>query len=133
MTITDLDHVVFNVADVERSLSFYRDRLGLHVERLDEFRAGSVKLPSLRINARTVIDLFPPAMHGDAPRGVNVNHIALTVTGSIDDVADELARVGITVEQRSEHNFGAQGYASSLYIRDPDGNSIELRVYGDGG
>ena len=50
-----IDHIVLNVPDINRSLAFYMDVLGLEPERLDEFRRGAVRFPSVRISA----DLFP--------------------------------------------------------------------------
>ena len=61
--VTELDHIVLNVGDIDRSLKFYTDVLGLQAERLDEFKAGKVGFPSVRINGDTIIDLFP------TPRG----------------------------------------------------------------
>jgi catechol 2,3-dioxygenase-like lactoylglutathione lyase family enzyme len=52
------DHIVLNVADIDRSLNFYTEVLGLPGERVDEFKAGKVRFPSVRINAATIIDLF---------------------------------------------------------------------------
>ena len=57
--VTELDHIVLNVGDIDRSLKFYTDVLGLQAERLDEFKAGKVGFPSVRINGDTIIDLFP--------------------------------------------------------------------------
>ena len=57
--VTELDHIVLNVSNIERSLKFYIDVLGLQAERLDEFKTGKVGFPSVRINGDTIIDLFP--------------------------------------------------------------------------
>src|SRR5437867_11222909 len=54
-----MDHIVLNVPDIARSLALYTDVLRLEPERLDEFRRGEVRFPSVRISADTVIDLFP--------------------------------------------------------------------------
>ncbi len=59
--VTELDHIVLNVSDIDRSLKFYTEVLGLQPERLDEFKAGKVGFPSVRINGDTIIDLFPIA------------------------------------------------------------------------
>jgi len=69
--ITDLDHIVLNVDDIEQSLKFYTEILGLSGERVDEFKAGKVGFPSVRINAATIIDLFPNkerSAHVPAPK-----------------------------------------------------------------
>ena len=54
LRVTGLDHVVLNVADVERSLAFYCDELGLAPERVDEWRRGEVLFPSVRVDAHTI-------------------------------------------------------------------------------
>lgn len=122
--------MVLNVADVDRSLEFYAGRLGLEVERLNEFRRGEVKFPSVRLTQTSIIDLFPPAMHGGAGHGQNMNHLCVAVDAALGEIEAELARVGVPVVDRMDNNFGARGLASSVYVRDPDGNTIELRTYG---
>ena len=55
--ISGLDHIVLNVADVERSLAFYRDVLNLPAERVEAWRRGELRFPSVRVNGGTIIDL----------------------------------------------------------------------------
>ncbi len=118
--VTGLDHVVVCCSDVERSLIFYCETLGLEPDRLDEWRRGEVPFPSVRISPTTVIDLFEKT-----PDGVNMDHVCLVVEQiDLDEVA--AAFPGST---RADGLYGAQGYASSVYISDPDGNTIELRCY----
>jgi catechol 2,3-dioxygenase-like lactoylglutathione lyase family enzyme len=128
--IQNLDHVVFNVADPERSLRFYIDTLGLKGERVQAFRDGRVPFPSVRISAATIIDFFPPAYHRTQPRGNNVNHIAFTVAGTAGDIEAFLHDRGIPIQREMTGNFGAQGNgAHAFHILDPDGNMIELHAY----
>lgn len=107
-------------SNVERSLAFYCDTLGLEADRLDEWRRGEVPFPSVRISPTTVIDLFEKA-----PDGVNMDHLCLVVQ-QVDLDAVAAAFPGST---RADGLYGAQGYASSVYISDPDDNTIELRCY----
>jgi catechol 2,3-dioxygenase-like lactoylglutathione lyase family enzyme len=123
-----LDHVVLNVGDVERSLDFYQS-LGLKAERVDEYRRGVANFPSVRVNAGTIIDLFPPSMHADVPAGQNMNHLCLAVSESTERLRRALAAAAIAIERTACRNFGARGYATAFYVRDPDGNTIELRSY----
>jgi catechol 2,3-dioxygenase-like lactoylglutathione lyase family enzyme len=58
LTVTGMDHIVLNVSDVERSLSFYLDELGLQPVRVDEWRRKEVFFPSARVDATTIIDLL---------------------------------------------------------------------------
>src|SRR5919109_4688776 len=83
MQFMAIDHIAVNVNDVDRSLAFYHEALGLEIERLDEFRAGKCGFPSARVTPHTVIDLMPGgsvAHEGRQP----LNHFALTLA------ADEL-------------------------------------------
>ena len=122
MNPTAIDHVVLTVPDVERTLAWWRDELGLEPVRVDEWRRGEAPFVSLRISGDTLIDLFPGERTGE-----NVNHVALVV----DDVdLDELASSGrFEVEMGPADLFGARGVGRGLYIKDPDGNLIELRTY----
>ena len=124
---TGIDHIVLRVADARASVEWYRDRLGLEPVRLDEWERGEALFPSVRANAEFIIDLF------EAERdGLNVDHVCLVV----DEAS--LPDGGLAAVARSgefDHLgpptvlFGAQGMGEALYVRDPDGNVIELRHY----
>ena len=118
-----MDHVVLTVADVERSLAWYCDELGLTGERVDEWRRGEVLFPSVRIDESTIIDL----LHGERT-GNNVDHVCLVIEPT--DL-DALAASGaFDVVAGPSRLFGAHGEGDGLYVRDPDGNVVELRHYG---
>jgi catechol 2,3-dioxygenase-like lactoylglutathione lyase family enzyme len=120
--VNGLDHIVLTVGDTRRSLAWYRDRLGLEPMRVDEWEAGEVFFPSLRIDEGTIIDL----LEGDRS-GINIDHVCLVV----DDVdLDEVAASGeFEVVSGPSEVFGARGMGTGLYVRDPDGNVVELRRY----
>ncbi len=120
VTPVAIDHVVLKCGNVERSLTFYVDILGLVPLRVDQWRAGKVSFPSLRINSTTIIDLFPSEANG-----TNVDHICLVVEPF--DYAEVAA--AFPGSGRGDQLYGAQGYASSVYVTDPDGIVIELRSY----
>jgi catechol 2,3-dioxygenase-like lactoylglutathione lyase family enzyme len=121
--VIGLDHVVINCADVERSISFYCDVLGLAPERVDEWRRGAAPFPSARIDATTIIDLFPKM-----PTGQNADHLCLVVEPTDLESLKNGGR--FTVVSGPNQRWGAQGDGTSLYVLDPDGNTIELRHYG---
>jgi catechol 2,3-dioxygenase-like lactoylglutathione lyase family enzyme len=129
--ITAMDHIVLNVGDIDRSLSFYCDVLGLPGERLAEFRRGEVGFPSVRINESTLIDL-QPVREGAPTRGAarNLNHYCL-VADELDlaELAGGLKSQGVTITQEPVSRWGARGRATSIYLLDPDGNEIEIRCY----
>src|SRR5690606_28451274 len=117
-----LDHIVLNVADVERSLAWYVELLGLEPERVDEWRAGSVPFPSVRVDAGCIIDLFD-----GAPSGENLNHFCLVVDpGDPETIA---ADARFDVHSGPVRRWGARGDGTSVYVRDPDGTIVELRSY----
>ncbi|HYZ16763.1 MAG TPA: VOC family protein [Candidatus Acidoferrum sp.] len=129
-----LDHIVLNVADVDRTLHFYHDVLGLAVERLEAYRAGEAPFPSVRVNAGTIIDLFPPQLSGTSPSTTtttttNVDHLCLVVTDPIEALQRHIADNGIPIERGPTNVFGARGIGTSVYIRDPDDTLVELRTY----
>jgi glyoxylase I family protein len=121
--VLGIDHVVLVVADVERTVQWYSDKLGLVPERLDAWRRGEVLFASLRIDPTTIIDVFT----GDRT-GVNVDHVSLHVAPGVDLVA-----VAASGEFEVDHEpfviWGAQGDGLAMYVRDPDGNRIELKQY----
>ncbi|HEX4903871.1 MAG TPA: VOC family protein [Acidimicrobiales bacterium] len=120
--VVGFDHLVLVVADVERTMAWYTDVLGLPPERLQEWRDGKVFFPSLRISPTSLIDVVP-GERGDAR---NVDHFCLVVR---DDVAELAASGRFDVVDGPDTRWGAQGDATSLYVRDPDGNVVELRRY----
>lgn len=119
---TGLDHIVLACADVETTLRWYVETLGLEPVRVDEWRSDEAPFPSVRVNAGTIIDLI----HGDTADG-RLDHICLVVN-PID--LTELAASGrFDVVDGPATRYGARGNGTSLYVRDPDGLVVELRHY----
>ena len=130
--VTELDHIVLNVSNIERSLKFYIDVLGLQAERLDEFKTGKVGFPSVRVNGDTIIDLFPAQVAEKAgeKRQGNLNHFCMVVgREDFSGIVDYLARHDIAVHEGPISRWGARGKATSVYFLDPDGNEVEIRCY----
>jgi catechol 2,3-dioxygenase-like lactoylglutathione lyase family enzyme len=122
MRVHHLDHIVLNVSDVERSLAWYTDLLGLWPERVDEWRDGRAPFPSVRVDEGCIIDLF-----GVEPNGENLNHLCLVVEpGDVEQIA---ADDRFDVVDGPARRWGARGDGLSVYVRDPDGNVVELRSY----
>src|SRR5262245_39518087 len=122
VTVTEFDHLVLYCADVEATLRWYQDNIGLGPVRLDEWRGGKAPFPSLRVNAHTIIDLLP-AERDDG----RLDHICLVIE-PLD--FDALAASGrFDVLDGPDTRYGARGNGTSLYVRDPDGLTVELRYY----
>jgi catechol 2,3-dioxygenase-like lactoylglutathione lyase family enzyme len=124
-----IDHVVLRVADLKASLHFYLDVLGCTMDKeqaqigLYQVRAGD-----------SLIDLVPldqplGRMGGAGPsrEGRNVDHFALQIV-PFDDAAirAHLARHNVEITDAGRR-YGAEGNGPSIYIRDPDGNTVELK------
>ena len=96
MRVSGLDHLVINVADLDRSLSFYGDLLGTEVLRLEQFRRGEVAFVSVRASPDSIIDLRP-----SGPRSAgqeNVDHFCLVVDSTdMEALRDELLSQGVDV------------------------------------
>ncbi len=129
-----LDHIVLVVEDVEASVAWYREHLGLTAERLDQWRAGTVPFVSLRVDSSTVLDLVQRdhRKHGGsaiAPEvdRVNVDHAAFVTDRLGFDAFCERHR-GL-IEMGPKPLFGAQGMGDGVYVRDPDGHRVEVRTY----
>jgi catechol 2,3-dioxygenase-like lactoylglutathione lyase family enzyme len=122
LRITAFDHVVLNVADVERSLAWYTGELGLEPINVDEWRRGERFFPSVRVDAGTIIDLI-----GLPRSGENLDHFCLVVEPMDFDALKASGR--FEVADGPAIRYGARGDGTSLYVRDPDHNLVELRYY----
>jgi lactoylglutathione lyase len=128
--LTGIGHVALKVSDINRSLAFYRDRLGfeemMHLDRDD----GSLWLVYLRITDTQFIELFPGG-EGDLAPGPDrtaVNHFCLE-SADLQATANALRAAGIplTVEPKMGADNNMQ-----CWIADPDGNRIEFMQMGPG-
>jgi glyoxylase I family protein len=120
LRVKGLDHVVLRVADMDRAIAFYEEVLGLHVER----RLESIGLVQLRAGS-AMIDLVPRTE--DEDDGRNMDHFAVRIEEmDVAALTAHLKRHGIDPGE-VRRRYGAEGYGSSLYITDPDGNTVELK------
>ena len=117
--IRNLDHVVLRVRDMDRALAFYTGVLGCREER----RLEEIGLVQLRAGA-ALIDLV---LGEPEPEGANMDHFAVRIT-PFDEAGIRawLAEHGIETEAALPR-YGAEGTGPSIYIRDPDGNTVELK------
>jgi catechol 2,3-dioxygenase-like lactoylglutathione lyase family enzyme len=123
LRVQGFDHLVLRCADVERTLAWYVDTLGLEPDRVDEWRRGEAPFPSVRVSASTIIDLIP----GDPVDG-RLDHICLVVDPT--DLTAIAAQRGIEILEGPVPRYGAQGNGTSIYVFDPDRTLVELRHYG---
>ena len=125
-----IDHVVFRVLDLDRSIAFYRDVLGCEVVR----RRDDLGLAHLRAGA-SMIDLVSVdgtlgARGGAAAQleGRNLDHLCLRIEPFNEpDLVAHLGRHDVATHAGARVKFGAEGEGWALYFSDPDGNVIELK------
>lgn len=130
MKIADADHTNWRVKDLDRSLGFYRDILGLEPLDLDGYLRGERSLVSLRVTPTFILHLRPDPDFEPVSTG-GYDHLALVVEGTTPEaLAERLADAGVEVERRSESAVGARGAGRALYARDPDGYLLEFKFYG---
>ena len=125
-TIKGLDHVVLRVADLDRAVRFYCEVLACREER----RLESIPLVQLRAGA-SLSDLMPADGTPEVARG-NMDHFCLRIE-PFDEAAwrAHLAAHGVEVGEVARR-YGAEGNGPSLYLQDPDGNTVELKGPPDG-
>ena len=125
-----LDHLVLRVADLERALAFYRDVLGCTVEKwqrelgLLQLRAGSALIDLVTLDG----PLGREGGAGPGDEGRNLDHFCIRLE-AFDEPAlrAHLSAHGVGASASADR-YGAEGYGPSIYIRDPDGNTIELKA-----
>ena len=123
-----IDHVVFRVADLDRSLRFYTEVLGATVEKVQ----SEIGLWQLRAGT-SLIDLVPVEgrlgrMGGAAAgrEGRNVDHVCFRVL-PWDESAILRHLAGHGIQAEVAQRYGAEGDGPSIYLTDPDGNGLELK------
>ena len=118
--INRIDHVVLLVADLERSVRFYTDVLGMHEERRHE----DLGLVQMRAGA-SLVDL--QQAKGRKRAGRNMDHFALNLAHFNErKLLAHFKAQGIAVG-KVRPRYGADGRGKTLDFRDPDGNLIELK------
>ncbi len=124
-----IDHVVIRVTDLDGMLAFYCDVLGCRLER----GPGELRLAQLRAG-QSLIDLVDTdsalgRQGGSAPDhgAPNMDHVCLRVhPWDADAIGEHLRRNGVEVDEIVTR-YGAAGTGPSLYLRDPEGNTVELK------
>jgi catechol 2,3-dioxygenase-like lactoylglutathione lyase family enzyme len=119
--IRSLDHLVLTVADVEATVAFY-ERLGMRRETFGGNRVA-LRFGEQKLNLHLAGAEIEP--HARRPT-VGSADLCFLVDGRVEDVASELTAAGISIELGPVERTGAQGAIRSVYLRDPDGNLVEL-------
>jgi catechol 2,3-dioxygenase-like lactoylglutathione lyase family enzyme len=120
--ILAIDHVVLTAGDLEATIAFYCDVLGMEVEEFGEGRFA-LTFGGQKINLHQSGREFEPKAARPSVGGLDICFLTET---PIEDVHAELEAKGVTIEQGPVPRAGATGPLISIYLRDPDGNLIEI-------
>jgi catechol 2,3-dioxygenase-like lactoylglutathione lyase family enzyme len=119
--IARLDHLVLTVADAAATVGFY-ERLGMRREVFDGDRLA-LRFGEQKINLHPAEGPIEPHARRPTPGSTDV---CLLVEGPLEAVQRELEGAGVAIELGPVDRTGATGPIRSLYLRDPDGNLVEL-------
>ncbi len=129
LNLLGIDHVVLRVVDEPRMTRFYCDVLGCTVEK----RQDKIGLVQLRAG-RSLIDLVPVSgplgREGGAPpgkEGRNMDHLCLRVEPFVAPAIQAHLRAHGVEPGEVRRRYGAEGDGPSIYISDPEGNTVELK------
>jgi catechol 2,3-dioxygenase-like lactoylglutathione lyase family enzyme len=124
--VSRLDHLVLTVASIDTTVDFYTRVLGM---KAVTFGAGRTALlfGNSKINLHEAGREFEPKARHPLPGSAD---ICLIVDDDMADVMAGLSAAGVAIEEGPVPRTGATGPIISCYLRDPDGNLIELSNYG---
>lgn len=122
MHVTSLDHLVLTVASIEASCDFFSRVLGMTVETFGEGRKA-LKFGNQKINLHEAGKEFEPRAARPAPGS---GDLCFLTNIPMETVLAHLASQNVAVEDGPIERTGATGPINSVYIRDPDGNLIEI-------
>lgn len=121
MKIKNIDHIVIPTSNIEESLRFYTEVLGMEADTSNQRYA--VRFGNQKINLHVGKAQFLPAATHPTFGSAD---ICLLAEGNIQELKAEIEAKGIQIEIGIVQRQGAQGAIQSIYFRDPDGNLIEV-------
>jgi catechol 2,3-dioxygenase len=126
--VKELGHIVLYVADLERSVAFYRDVLGWPaVMRPTQFPAVGFRAGDTHHDL-LLIEVGPDAAPIPRGRRVGMYHFGVKVGDTDDELRAMLARLRERPDLATVVGSGDHGFTHSLYVQDPDGNELELYI-----
>ncbi|MDO7907675.1 VOC family protein [Paenibacillus sp. JX-17] len=123
--IERIDHLVFTVRDLNKTIHFYTNVLGMELVTFGEDRKALV-FGHQKINLHEYGNEFEPKANKPLPGSEDLCFITSI---SIAEIVEHLDTQGIEIEEGPVQRTGAMAPITSVYIRDPDGNLIELSSY----
>ena len=122
ITLDRLDHLVLTVRDLEATCAFYETVLGMRRESFGQGRTA-LHFGRQKINLHQAGREFEPKARKPTPGSADLCFLAAT---PIAEVVAHLEARGVAIEDGPVARTGAEGPITSVYLRDPDGNLIEV-------
>ena len=122
-----IDHVVITVTDVNKSIHFYSNILGMELQEFlsttDNVKRKSLKFGTQKINLHEATKLFKPHAHNPLPGTMDICFLSEI---NVNDWIKIFDKFDIKIEDGPVIKTGANGTIKSIYVRDPDKNLIEI-------
>lgn len=125
MIIDRIDHLVLTVSDISTTIRFYEEVLGFSAVTFKQNRKALI-FGAQKINLHQQEMEFEPKASRPTPGSADLCFIT---SKPINDVVSEILQAGISIIEGPVERTGATGEIMSIYIRDPDGNLIEISQY----
>jgi len=125
MKISRIDHLVLTVQDIQQTCEFYAKVLGMEVITFSENRKA-LKFGQQKLNLHQVGHEFEPKAKHPTPGAID---LCLITDTPLQEIRVHLNNCGVIIESGIVPRTGAMGAIASLYIRDPDGNLVEIANY----
>ncbi len=127
--IREIDHVVLRVSNLELMIKFYCDVLGCKIEKRQEtfgliqLRAGNSLLDLVSVDGK----IGQLGGRAPGPEGLNMDHFCFRIDPfDATLIREHLSRCGVAAGETMSR-YGAEGTGPSIYIKDPEGNTVELK------
>jgi catechol 2,3-dioxygenase-like lactoylglutathione lyase family enzyme len=117
-----IDHVVLTVRSIDATVAFYADVLGIEAVTFGEGRRA-LQVGGQKINLHEAGHEFEPKARRPTPGS---GDLCFVTDQRVDEVIARLGRLGVPIEEGPVARTGATGPIRSVYVRDPDGNLVEI-------
>lgn len=127
MKVIGFDHLVLTVASIERTVAFYTRALGMTHEVFGPGKRSALRFGPHKINLHQADNMFEPKAERPQPGSGDL----CLLVDDFDGIEGQLAAAGVPILLPPSERTGARGTLQSIYLRDPDGNLVELSTYKD--